>query len=1357
MPDCSRSIPFRPASKRSGMALVLVLSAIVLLSVLILAFMSSVGIERVASGSQLNQTEARVLSENVLSLVTAQIRDASTQNGTAWASQPGLIRTYSNSGNRTYKLYSAAEMIATNFDPTANTDISTTWSSVPDQFVDLNSPVSVTTGNSTIKYYPILDPGLAWNSSNSTGIKGFLNNSTSAGMVASGSNANPIPMPVRWLYVLQDGTLQAMDSSGKVTSASNTNPIVGRVAFWTDDETCKININTASQGTFWDVPRGRGNDYEKGSFTSNTSFTVNRTGLGVGQPLQGEFQRYPGHPATTSLGVIFDSKSSSGDYLFWPSLSGNSSATANARRELIYGMIPRVNGGGSLGGTACPDPTNPTTSKLLPDKDRLYASVDELAFSGNFTGTNRTANTSSNATTTGLSIDTIQKLNFFLTANSRAPEVTLFNTPRMSIWPVDKDPNKRSTLDKSIAFCSTLTNPAGNKTEFLFTRTSLDPTELKNVNNGSTPSSGSLGLTVDYPSGGQNNKLYTYLQNLTSKNTPGFGSTTFATKLGADRDQVLTEIFDYIRCTNLFDKTTSSSYPFTARPWLNKVSSPTWDTTQYNNYTANPTQPILNTVGGTENDKGYYTQSVFFGQVVPLRINSTQGFGRFAAVTGAAFVFFGREPFDKLKKYIDGNQANTTPTNYQPRKGAGNKEAENLDSIVNTYPASEIQAMLILTYATPSAGTVDYHHRCDYRITGLQQFKINNIPAGFPQDATEKRFVGGGNGDSRSLAGGSPEWWTVNYLSGASSTTYDMLSKTGNSPLSDDYYPFISNNIIITPTIVAVGGNDTDTGSFTFTGDNTDESGTIEIQSIVGGQVVQTTSITFPRFTAHNPQWTNAGHTSGTTVYKFYDRPAQRTLGSWGGNSNFIFPALIMNRSNADVVRMMELKGGDIRMVGARRNVTSEFFVPHRNYNDSSEYHAHSFWKHPKASFGSLFSSAAFPSLGNDKYNAIASNLNGVTGAGDWDIGTPVNSVYSSASVGSPSGGFINKADDSGSGYVDQYGNPSAPYFAQNSCIVSSDRCFSPNRMIPSAVMFGSLPTGVARHDPNSNDLSWQTLLFRPNGQTAGTHPGSASPPDHLLLDLFTMPVVEPYPISEPFSTAGKINMNYQIAPFTYITRDTGMRAALDAVKITAVPTSNAYLRNFGPSGANLNNKAINYRYPVDPDATLTLFADRFAKNNPFISASEICEMFLVPKPENKPSPTAPEAASVNPYTTQPPTNGTAAAILSYVQTFWLSPLGGEGTADNLRERPYAALYPRLTTKSNTYTVHLRVQSLKKRPGSDPQTFDQTKDVVTSEYRGSFMIERFLDPNASTFDITNSNSTLGPYKFRVVNTKQFSP
>ena len=61
---------------------------------------------------------------------------------------------------------------------------------------------------------------------------------------------------------------------------------------------------------------------------------------------------------------------------------------------------------------------------------------------------------------------------------------------------------------------------------------------------------------------------------------------------------------------------------------------------------------------------------------------------------------------------------------------------------------------------------------------------------------------------------------------------------------------------------------------------------------------------------------------------------------------------------------------------------------------------------------------------------------------------------------------------------------------------------------------------------------------------------------DHLLLDLFTMPFVEPYLISEPLSTAGRVNLNYQIAPYGYIKRSTALRAALHPLRVTAVKTN---------------------------------------------------------------------------------------------------------------------------------------------------------------------------------------------------------
>ncbi len=105
-------------------------------------------------------------------------------------------------------------------------------------------------------------------------------------------------------------------------------------------------------------------------------------------------------------------------------------------------------------------------------------------------------------------------------------------------------------------------------------------------------------------------------------------------------------------------------------------------------------------------------------------------------------------------------------------------------------------------------------------------------------------------------------------------------------------------------------------------------------------------------------------------------------------------------------------------------------------------------------------------------------------------------------------------------------------------------------------------------------------------------------------------------------------------------------------------------------------------------------------------------------------------------------------------------------TGDNLRERPYAEIYPRLTTKSNTYTVHLRVQALRRAGNVDPTVWVEGRDQVLGEYRGSSTIERYVDPAerdmpdyVQTAEGSNANElTLDHfYKFRILTTKRFQP
>lgn len=229
---------------------------------------------------------------------------------------------------------------------------------------------------------------------------------------------------------------------------------------------------------------------------------------------------------------------------------------------------------------------------------------------------------------------------------------------------------------------------------------------------------------------------------------------------------------------------------------------------------------------------------------------------------------------------------------------------------------------------------------------------------------------------------------------------------------------------------------------------------------------------------------------------------------------------------------------------------------------------------------------------------------------------------------------------------------------------------------------------------------------------------------DHLFLDFFTVPIVEPFAISEPLSTMGKVNLNFQIAPFSYIRRSTALNGVLKGTRICAIQSAI-------PTGAGAATGEMD-RFAIDPDETVRGFQDRFdnpSKGGAFRSASEICDMYLVPK----------------------------GVSLAGASAWWNK---YPYTGDNSREEPYSQIYARVTTKSNTFTVHARVQMLRKHPDSDWSEWREGVDHVMGEQRSSQTIERYVDlsdkslPDFAKFP----NETLDRfYKFRVVQTKRFNP
>ena len=163
----------RKIQNQRGAALVIVLALLIVILGLAITFLNRVSIERTSSASYASAANTRQLADAAVNLVQGQIRAATTQgDNIAWASQPGMIRTYgSGSGNSStassafltaFKLYSASNMVQTSNATLLIEDApAATWASDKAIWTDINAPVTVTAaaGNSTS--YPIIDPSLA--------------------------------------------------------------------------------------------------------------------------------------------------------------------------------------------------------------------------------------------------------------------------------------------------------------------------------------------------------------------------------------------------------------------------------------------------------------------------------------------------------------------------------------------------------------------------------------------------------------------------------------------------------------------------------------------------------------------------------------------------------------------------------------------------------------------------------------------------------------------------------------------------------------------------------------------------------------------------------------------------------------------------------------------------------------------------------------------------------------------------------------------------------------------------------------------------------------------------------------------
>lgn len=1412
------------SQSRRAVALIIVLAILLLMSALLVAFMGTVSNEREASRSMTAGFEAKQAYETAVNLAISQIREATKSDDglVGWASQPGAIHTFgSGSGaNMVYKLYTSTLMqqpiaqwkpgtpAESGFDPAAPGTTSP-------GFVDLNLPIFMPLpGSSTGEvepHYPIADPraGLtATGTAASAPGKGIVESFFAANIPhptlkeIRGASSVPVlqlPMRVRWLYQLKDGSLVAPDiTTGVLKGASKENPPVSRLAFWTDDESAKINVNTAGEGTYWDIPLASSSK-ETGKMKSSSDAHLDYATSGksnafsLSQPAAKEYQRYPGHPATTCLSPalrwLFPAKTTTvTDPEYW---------TDYKFKEAIYRMAPRLTGG--YGSTVAATSNEADSEYRQFDRDRLFATLDEYWFRPDRSPISRagfyrvfTDTSASYIADPKILVDAtatpaaLEKLRFFLTAVSRAPELNLYGMPRISMWPVHEIDNplpsasKRTGYDDLMVFCSTIaTKP------YIFSRANPWSTKYDYETSGAQTR---VGASLNTNANRNRDLIEKYLKRITNIPVPATNTAFTATpKYGTvgpggytEMDQILIEMFDYIRCTNIVDTGRKDS-----------TSDPT------NKY------PLAYTLGYGDLT-GDSKPNLGSGQVSPtVRYDgngkpAVKGFGRYDTVSELGLMFYADRT--ALPVNADGSLEPAPPT--------------------NAADALSFRCAILTEFFTPSPGYLGLSEGFAYSIRETEPFIISSTDPAVPftkqlslaEDRTNEvnlNFIGvdayrADSGRFFMATRGLSFPFFYDQVTSSAPAVKDPLRKLfmkpnfANAGTENDYkrYPFFSKRIDL-PSKAGVPLPEFKLSKGTLVIDiyPLDVAPAPTALSFYPkakmDQKIQSITITFPEVILPTPKTGQLPLCDADPASTVRTPNAAKNETASGGIRGVTVPITHPRiYPNEDVVRSMEINDkakGDTRHVAGLANPPADYFFPSGDSTDYANKNlriVHNF----RSGWGAAYDNAKWGKLTINapdrarvksstywKVPDVPKSINGVR--------SPDGSTFGDADRGfakQMDGPFINKPDEGNTKNdpADDFaGGGGLAYFRGDAGTeVVGDKYFSPNRIIPSPVMFGSLPSGLISKRP------WETLLFCP--PSSATHKGAVSPADHYLLDLFTMPVVEPFAISEPLSSMGRVNLNVRLAPFgyakdsttgrSYIERNTGLHAVLKGMK-QFIASNGTYESGHGEKPLQDHytgdgGDTINTEFRFDIDPTLTIekaITPRFdvGGNGFFKSATEICDVDLLISDKdalgNANVFTDPSVGALRAAWAADPTN------IAKRAAFWQA---NSMTGDNARERPYAMFYPRLTTKSNVYTVHVWSQSVLKNPNSNTDEwtkFDENRDRITGEYRGSTTIERYLDPNdpalvpasgGAPYDAVDTNAKgLDPYyRFRILSSKRFT-
>ncbi|PTX99519.1 hypothetical protein DB346_16920 [Verrucomicrobia bacterium LW23] len=201
-----------PRFSRSGSALIITLAFIVMLTLLVAAMAMSMRIDRPAAASYFEKNRASLYAQEGVDRVVASLRHYSADPERFWVTRPGELVVGSETDNP---------------------------STPVDERKVLGTVVSLSSGLPSAT--PPSDPILQAPNLNVTTLR-----DPSTGLITDLPDAaNPAQravMAIRWIYVRKSG---ALDTAEQPELNNADDPLVGRFAYWTDDESSKINYNIA--------------------------------------------------------------------------------------------------------------------------------------------------------------------------------------------------------------------------------------------------------------------------------------------------------------------------------------------------------------------------------------------------------------------------------------------------------------------------------------------------------------------------------------------------------------------------------------------------------------------------------------------------------------------------------------------------------------------------------------------------------------------------------------------------------------------------------------------------------------------------------------------------------------------------------------------------------------------------------------------------------------------------------------------------------------------------------------------------------------------------------------------------------